>query len=168
MCIRDRRDTMEQLNHIVTRYPERYDMAVKLAVATVCDFGFFQPDGPYNVVNSSMEAHVFGKELLFGFAEESARDWLHSLLWHMNCGTDEHLDRLNQPDDDQFDSKAKCILGTQLIRSLTVLPLDLDCLGKGSFAVSYTHLRAHETPEHLVCRLLLEKKKTDRSPRLGE
>src|SRR5678815_668940 len=26
------------------------------------------------------------------------------------------------------------------------------------FSVSYTHLRAHETPEHLVCRLLLEKK----------
>src|SRR5678816_4627754 len=24
--------------------------------------------------------------------------------------------------------------------------------------VSYTHLRAHETPEHLVCSLLLEKK----------
>ena len=29
----------------------------------------------------------------------------------------------------------------------------------GSDSVSYTHLRAHETPEHLVCRLLLEKKK---------
>src|SRR5678816_4748224 len=29
----------------------------------------------------------------------------------------------------------------------------------GAGAVSYTHLRAHETPEHLVCRLLLEKKK---------
>ena len=28
----------------------------------------------------------------------------------------------------------------------------------GTIAVSYTHLRAHETPEHLVCRLLLEKK----------
>src|SRR5678815_2753364 len=27
-----------------------------------------------------------------------------------------------------------------------------------SVTVSYTHLRAHETPEHLVCRLLLEKK----------
>ena len=26
-------------------------------------------------------------------------------------------------------------------------------------AVSYTHLRAHETREDLVCRLLLEKKK---------
>eukprot|EP00658_Telonema_sp_P-2_P030494 TRINITY_DN23007_c0_g1_i4.p1 TRINITY_DN23007_c0_g1~~TRINITY_DN23007_c0_g1_i4.p1 ORF type:complete len:109 (-),score=35.53 TRINITY_DN23007_c0_g1_i4:47-373(-) len=29
----------------------------------------------------------------------------------------------------------------------------------GLVSVSYTHLRAHETPEHLVCRLLLEKKK---------
>src|SRR5678816_350167 len=29
----------------------------------------------------------------------------------------------------------------------------------GIMTVSYTHLRAHETPEHLVCRLLLEKKK---------
>eukprot|EP00658_Telonema_sp_P-2_P059876 TRINITY_DN48971_c0_g1_i1.p1 TRINITY_DN48971_c0_g1~~TRINITY_DN48971_c0_g1_i1.p1 ORF type:complete len:165 (+),score=47.10 TRINITY_DN48971_c0_g1_i1:123-617(+) len=30
--------------------------------------------------------------------------------------------------------------------------------GYGLQPVSYTHLRAHETPEHLVCRLLLEKK----------
>eukprot|EP00658_Telonema_sp_P-2_P029887 TRINITY_DN22665_c0_g1_i1.p1 TRINITY_DN22665_c0_g1~~TRINITY_DN22665_c0_g1_i1.p1 ORF type:complete len:113 (+),score=33.52 TRINITY_DN22665_c0_g1_i1:127-465(+) len=35
--------------------------------------------------------------------------------------------------------------------------VDKASLRKG--AVSYTHLRAHETPEHLVCRLLLEKKK---------
>ena len=28
-----------------------------------------------------------------------------------------------------------------------------------TWSVSYTHLRAHETPEHLVCRLLLEKQK---------
>eukprot|EP00658_Telonema_sp_P-2_P069359 TRINITY_DN58538_c0_g1_i1.p1 TRINITY_DN58538_c0_g1~~TRINITY_DN58538_c0_g1_i1.p1 ORF type:complete len:132 (-),score=39.02 TRINITY_DN58538_c0_g1_i1:82-477(-) len=32
-------------------------------------------------------------------------------------------------------------------------------LGYTTGTVSYTHLRAHETPEHLVCRLLLEKKK---------
>eukprot|EP00658_Telonema_sp_P-2_P039100 TRINITY_DN27961_c0_g1_i1.p1 TRINITY_DN27961_c0_g1~~TRINITY_DN27961_c0_g1_i1.p1 ORF type:complete len:105 (-),score=22.58 TRINITY_DN27961_c0_g1_i1:83-397(-) len=32
---------------------------------------------------------------------------------------------------------------------------------KIEMAVSYTHLRAHETPEHLVCRLLLEKKKME-------
>ena len=29
----------------------------------------------------------------------------------------------------------------------------------GAYAVSYTHLRAHETAANLVCRLLLEKKK---------
>src|SRR5665648_1241485 len=31
-------------------------------------------------------------------------------------------------------------------------------------AVSYTHLRAHETRHDLVCRLLLEKKKTKQTP----
>ena len=30
-------------------------------------------------------------------------------------------------------------------------------LQASTLSVSYTHLRAHETPEHLVCRLLLEK-----------
>eukprot|EP00658_Telonema_sp_P-2_P026484 TRINITY_DN2069_c0_g1_i4.p2 TRINITY_DN2069_c0_g1~~TRINITY_DN2069_c0_g1_i4.p2 ORF type:complete len:147 (+),score=33.57 TRINITY_DN2069_c0_g1_i4:443-883(+) len=34
-------------------------------------------------------------------------------------------------------------------------------------AVSYTHLRAHETPEHLVCRLLLEKKKKKKIKTIG-
>ena len=34
-----------------------------------------------------------------------------------------------------------------------------DITHHGTNTVSYTHLRAHETPEHLVCRLLLEKKK---------
>eukprot|EP00831_Metopus_contortus_P060582 TRINITY_DN52480_c0_g1_i1.p1 TRINITY_DN52480_c0_g1~~TRINITY_DN52480_c0_g1_i1.p1 ORF type:complete len:141 (-),score=25.34 TRINITY_DN52480_c0_g1_i1:47-469(-) len=33
-------------------------------------------------------------------------------------------------------------------------------LDKMYIPVSYTHLRAHETSLHLVCRLLLEKKKT--------
>ena len=33
---------------------------------------------------------------------------------------------------------------------------------KGSMTVSYTHLRAHETLRHLVCRLLLEKKNKQR------
>src|SRR5674536_377322 len=37
------------------------------------------------------------------------------------------------------------------MKALVLLP-------SGYVAVSYTHLRAHETPEHLVCRLLLEKK----------
>src|SRR5678815_3540730 len=33
-----------------------------------------------------------------------------------------------------------------------------NCSCGNTRSVSYTHLRAHETPEHLVCRLLLEKK----------
>src|SRR5660397_271837 len=33
--------------------------------------------------------------------------------------------------------------------------------GDGFSPVSYTHLRAHETKANLVCRLLLEKKKTN-------
>src|SRR5680860_1770188 len=32
-------------------------------------------------------------------------------------------------------------------------------VGRSAHAVSYTHLRAHETDSYLVCRLLLEKKK---------
>ena len=32
-------------------------------------------------------------------------------------------------------------------------------MGTDFEAVSYTHLRAHETDSYLVCRLLLEKKK---------
>ena len=49
---------------------------------------------------------------------------------------------------------------------LTVLPafVDLHCHwrtpGFEYKAVSYTHLRAHETDSYLVCRLLLEKKKS--------
>src|SRR5674536_384220 len=40
-------------------------------------------------------------------------------------------------------------------------PTSLRLVGwRSPWTVSYTHLRAHETPEHLVCRLLLEKKKT--------
>src|SRR5450756_2833696 len=38
-------------------------------------------------------------------------------------------------------------------------PASLRC-ARGLYAVSYTHLRAHETRHDLVCRLLLEKKKT--------
>ena len=34
--------------------------------------------------------------------------------------------------------------------------------GQDPVAVSYTHLRAHETVLDLVCRLLLEKKKTNK------
>src|SRR5674476_467086 len=41
--------------------------------------------------------------------------------------------------------------------------LATDVKGENGFsAVSYTHLRAHETGRNLVCRLLLEKKKKNK------
>src|SRR5665213_3737327 len=38
-------------------------------------------------------------------------------------------------------------------------PASVEAAMRDSHAVSYTHLRAHETGRNLVCRLLLEKKK---------
>eukprot|EP00658_Telonema_sp_P-2_P005507 TRINITY_DN12058_c0_g1_i1.p1 TRINITY_DN12058_c0_g1~~TRINITY_DN12058_c0_g1_i1.p1 ORF type:complete len:171 (+),score=14.73 TRINITY_DN12058_c0_g1_i1:526-1038(+) len=49
-------------------------------------------------------------------------------------------------------------MGTSAPPSLMAIRTNPLCLE----SVSYTHLRAHETPEHLVCRLLLEKKKITR------
>ena len=62
----------------------------------------------------------------------------------------------------------QCLLQNKIIGRLTVdsEPLDTGCYrnciqhgGNSTETVSYTHLRAHETSLHLVCRLLLEKKK---------
>ena len=44
-----------------------------------------------------------------------------------------------------------------LIAARDLLGLDTKIIGVVSEAVSYTHLRAHETVLDLVCRLLLEK-----------
>ena len=44
---------------------------------------------------------------------------------------------------------------------VTDIPAEVTSLAEGASPVSYTHLRAHETVLDLVCRLLLEKKKTN-------
>src|SRR5680860_1750223 len=49
--------------------------------------------------------------------------------------------------------------------ALEVHPGDRGQQPLGVRAVSYTHLRAHETDSYLVCRLLLEKKKTHDTPK---
>eukprot|EP00658_Telonema_sp_P-2_P031516 TRINITY_DN23560_c0_g1_i1.p1 TRINITY_DN23560_c0_g1~~TRINITY_DN23560_c0_g1_i1.p1 ORF type:complete len:104 (-),score=14.70 TRINITY_DN23560_c0_g1_i1:21-332(-) len=52
-------------------------------------------------------------------------------------------------------------IGPKFLAGSGIRTLDLSPLCTiAEIPVSYTHLRAHETPEHLVCRLLLEKKKT--------
>ena len=63
-------------------------------------------------------------------------------------------------------------LGVEVTRAvLELLRVEVFLLARGQRlmfeAVSYTHLRAHETVLDLVCRLLLEKKKHKRNyPRL--
>src|SRR5678815_1623399 len=52
------------------------------------------------------------------------------------------------------DSNFSCLRRRSGVRRLSFHQSSVDL----HTAVSYTHLRAHETPEHLVCRLLLEKK----------
>eukprot|EP00829_Urostomides_striatus_P016976 TRINITY_DN5733_c0_g1_i4.p1 TRINITY_DN5733_c0_g1~~TRINITY_DN5733_c0_g1_i4.p1 ORF type:complete len:150 (+),score=35.30 TRINITY_DN5733_c0_g1_i4:144-593(+) len=47
----------------------------------------------------------------------------------------------------------------EIIRQVTISSPERGLLLHRVRAVSYTHLRAHETSLHLVCRLLLEKKK---------
>src|SRR5678815_6140879 len=47
-----------------------------------------------------------------------------------------------------------------LVRLMKVSIFEIECrqisVCHYGIPISYTHLRAHETPEHLVCRLLLE------------
>eukprot|EP00831_Metopus_contortus_P069284 TRINITY_DN62214_c0_g1_i2.p1 TRINITY_DN62214_c0_g1~~TRINITY_DN62214_c0_g1_i2.p1 ORF type:complete len:130 (+),score=39.04 TRINITY_DN62214_c0_g1_i2:175-564(+) len=47
----------------------------------------------------------------------------------------------------------------ELMERYKIKKKDFFQIWENTLAVSYTHLRAHETSLHLVCRLLLEKKK---------
>src|SRR5665213_1460293 len=71
--------------------------------------------------------------------------------------------------DDEIIPKAlEIMMKIPLEKDSTVTAVTCNCTdtrtgkfsGKGLALVSYTHLRAHETGRNLVCRLLLEKKKT--------
>src|SRR5450756_2900564 len=52
------------------------------------------------------------------------------------------------------------IVALVLIANIINIGADLGAMGDAATPVSYTHLRAHETRHDLVCRLLLEQKKT--------
>ena len=55
-----------------------------------------------------------------------------------------------------FTTKSRWHVLATAIAALLLITLDNSILYT---AVSYTHLRAHETRHELICRLLLEKKK---------
>ena len=52
---------------------------------------------------------------------------------------------------------------TDAAKELFIAQSTLSTILLRSRAVSYTHLRAHETGRNLVCRLLLEKKKKQKT-----
>src|SRR5450756_851021 len=54
------------------------------------------------------------------------------------------------------------VFSSSLRESFEMFPSANEPRDKLKIPVSYTHLRAHETRHDLVCRLLLEKKKTER------
>ena len=61
---------------------------------------------------------------------------------------------------DQADFLAKVAASKESVKSACPAPESyMEAYSKADdiYAVSYTHLRAHETELHLVCRLLLEK-----------
>src|SRR5678816_4301196 len=73
---------------------------------------------------------------------------------------EENDDEENDEENDDTTEDVQTLAATNLPHPIGVVP---QVLAASSFGfhdidpVSYTHLRAHETPEHLVCRLLLEK-----------
>ena len=60
----------------------------------------------------------------------------------------------------KYPDKKIAILSCMDTRLTALLPAALGIKNGDVKTVSYTHLRAHETGRNLVCRLLLEKKKT--------
>eukprot|EP00828_Plagiopyla_frontata_P021266 TRINITY_DN2767_c0_g1_i2.p1 TRINITY_DN2767_c0_g1~~TRINITY_DN2767_c0_g1_i2.p1 ORF type:complete len:106 (-),score=35.01 TRINITY_DN2767_c0_g1_i2:3-320(-) len=70
------------------------------------------------------------------------------------CKGGELFDRISSGKWD-FSEKKAAIVMEQILAAINY------CHHQG-IAVSYTHLRAHETGRNLVCRLLLEKKKKNK------
>ena len=62
--------------------------------------------------------------------------------------------------DSDYDKLMKYRLDLLKVHKLGLPDIQKVIAEMGPMAVSYTHLRAHETVLDLVCRLLLEKKKT--------
>ena len=63
--------------------------------------------------------------------------------------------------DSRVAARRHDVIGVRITDAREETLPDIGLLPVEDAAVSYTHLRAHETVLDLVCRLLLEKKKTD-------
>ena len=99
---------------------------------------------------------ILGEEYIIGGTantyEDVKKHWLDGVNY-IGCGPFRYT---------TTKQKLSPILGLEgykeIIRQMRADNINLPIVAIG--AVSYTHLRAHETGRNLVCRLLLEKKKT--------
>src|SRR5450756_3045028 len=109
----------------------------------------------YGQISQNMNAPTVGNSFTIQLELGVRLDWKtsvsHSQTRAVVCrdvAREDNLDRM-------LDVESKCIA-----ESCRIQPQKSPELVEGSIqAVSYTHLRAHETRHDLVCRLLLEKKK---------
>ena len=90
--------------------------------------------------------------LFFFFKQKTAYEIMPSLVGSEMC----IRDRVVRSALPTVDVRDRSVAVTTGIPGLTLL---LNSASRFTPAVSYTHLRAHETRHDLVCRLLLEKKK---------
>src|SRR5674536_318881 len=96
-----------------------------------------------------MFSPIKGKQTTFVYSPE---------IYEKLVSRDHLLYKINESMDFTFINEECCNLYSENMgRSVTNTPEIM--FRSAIIPVSYTHLRAHETPEHLVCRLLLEKKK---------
>src|SRR5678815_2954498 len=72
--------------------------------------------------------------------------------------------RFMPADSHSRESRRRLVIADRVQLATTTIPCEKE-IHRTHRPVSYTHLRAHETPEHLVCRLLLEKKKINKHKR---
>src|SRR5680860_1823550 len=117
-----------------------------------------------NVVKELAMAGALRKTMVYlGLAEEDERydtydDFDEPSSHHETPARDERAPVMNLPHRTPVARVVRDVEVGALNRIATIHPRTYN-------AVSYTHLRAHETDSYLVCRLLLEKKKKKQYPK---
>ena len=126
--------------HVEKSCPERYEIAVKLAIANIAEMGFHEVGdegrpGPYRVVNDALENWVLHggpgdrtEDIDFDLYTPSARAMMHELLWRADCGSDAHLQDLNTFTRTRLCTRQR-VVGPRLYSTLRVLPLGIAEVG---------------------------------------
>src|SRR5659263_332233 len=107
---------------------------------------------------------------LYGVASSTINDWIHKydrkdlMNTRVIVETKDEISRLKELQK-EIEQLKKLLLKKDIEQLMndSFMEIAAKKLGyKSVQAVSYTHLRAHETRHDLVCRLLLEKKKKNK------